>query len=97
MQGDLGVRRARYEARWHAFAASAAAAGGSTSVAYAAVPWLADQPGGDIEPLVLYGTSGAAAPPQVFAVIETQQSCGCRQPRRWPSLHPEACLSLIVC
>lgn len=93
MQGDLGVRRARYEARWHAFAATAASAGGSTSVAYAAVPWLADQPGGDIEPLVLYGTSGVAALPQIFAVIETRQSCGWHQPWRWPQLHPEACFS----
>ncbi len=56
-QGDLGVRRARYEARWHAFAAAAAGA----AVAYAAVPWLSDHSGADIGPIVFYGTTGAAA------------------------------------
>lgn len=63
VQGDVGVRRARYEARWHAFVASAAAGGSGSPVAYAAVPWLSDQPGGDIEAIVFYGTSGAAPPP----------------------------------
>lgn len=58
-QGDLGVRRAKYEARWHAFAATASVAGESSLVVpYCDVPWLVDKAGGDIEALVLYGTSG---------------------------------------
>ena len=52
LQGDLGVRRARYEARWHAFAAA------GTEVTYAAVPWIADDAGADIEAIVFYSTSG---------------------------------------
>ena len=64
LQGDLGVRRARYEARWHAFAAA------RTEVTYAAVPWIADDAGADIEAIVFYSTSGA-----LFVPHQHRASC----------------------
>ncbi len=58
MQGDQGVRRARYEARWHAFAAKDTPAAAS-EVAYGQVPWIVEAEAGDIQPIVFYGASGA--------------------------------------
>ncbi len=67
-QGDLGVRRARYEARWHAFAAAGAAAAAAKEVSYAEVPWIVEAEAADIQPIVFYGVSGAVV--KVCACME---------------------------
>ena len=53
-QGDLGSRRAKYEARWHTFAT----ADKSRSIKMVDVPWLVDDLKEDLQQLtsfVLYG------------------------------------------
>lgn len=37
---------------------------------YGDVPWLADTPGGDIEALALYGTSGDSSHDLIIATID---------------------------
>ena len=59
MQGDLGSRRAKYEARWHSFAANKA----SAPVRYQDIPWLIEEPQAsknEIRAFVLYGAASAA-------------------------------------
>ncbi len=54
LQGDLGARRSKYEARWHTFASASAGA----CISYASVPWLVDDLSEDPERLsafILYG------------------------------------------
>lgn len=54
LQGDLGSRRAKYEARWHSFAA----ADKSKAIHVADVPWLVDDLNEDpaqLASFVLYG------------------------------------------
>ena len=54
LQGDLGSRRAKYEARWHSFAA----ADKSKAIHMADVPWLVDDLNEDpvqLASFVLYG------------------------------------------
>lgn len=58
LQGDLGSRRARYEARWHTFAT----AGEDKAVRMADVPWLVEDISQDLQQLtafVMYGASTA--------------------------------------
>ena len=52
LQGNLGARRAAYEARWRTF--GAAVAGGKFGLIYAEVPWPADDPE-DVRAIILYG------------------------------------------
>lgn len=57
LQGDVGVQRARYEARWTTLIAQK---GSGTRLSFTDVPWPAD---GSSDPervkaLVLYGTNG---------------------------------------
>lgn len=57
-QGDLGSRRAKYEARWHIFAT----AGESKAIRMAEVPWLVDDLSQDLQQLtefVMYGATTA--------------------------------------
>lgn len=54
LQGDLGSRRAKYEARWHIFAT----AGEGEAIKMADVPWLVEDLNQDVQQLttfVLYG------------------------------------------
>ncbi|KAK9823330.1 hypothetical protein WJX72_001970 [[Myrmecia] bisecta] len=54
-KGDMGSRRASYEARWHLFVASH-----MPGIRLNDIPWIADDISpGEIKDLVLYGTSGS--------------------------------------
>ena len=53
MQGDLGVQRASYEAKWHAFSVSTA------PVRLQDIPWLADDGQDNVKAVVLYGTDNS--------------------------------------
>ena len=56
LQGNVGARRAAYEARWHSFGQAVKA--GGKDLRYAQVPWPAEDDQG-IRAVVLYGTSTA--------------------------------------
>lgn len=56
LQGNVGARRAAYEARWHSFGQAVKA--GGKDLRYAQVPWPAEEDQG-IRAVVLYGTSTA--------------------------------------
>lgn len=53
MQGDLGARRAAYEAKWHVFATHR----GTDPIRFAQVPWLVEEVE-DARAVILYGTQG---------------------------------------
>lgn len=53
LQGDIGAKRAAYEAKWHVFA------GGKGPVTFESVPWLVED-SEDARAIVLYGTEGEA-------------------------------------
>lgn len=55
LQGDLGSRRAKYEARWHTFAT----AGQGKAVTMADVPWLVDDLSQDLQQLTAFVMYGA--------------------------------------
>jgi hypothetical protein len=57
LQGNVGARRARYEAGWHTFVTAIAA--GKTGLRYSEVPWPAEDPN-DAKAILLYGTAGLA-------------------------------------
>jgi hypothetical protein len=54
MQGNVGARRAAYEARWHSFGAAVAA--GKSGLRYAEMPWPAEDPDG-VRAVLLYGAA----------------------------------------
>ncbi len=56
-QGNLGARRARYEATWHTFVT--AIAGGKKGLKYADIPWPAEDPD-DARAILMYGTTTPA-------------------------------------
>ena len=56
LQGNVGARRAAYEARWHSFGQAVKA--GGKDLRYAQVPWPGRGRQG-IRAVVLYGTSTA--------------------------------------
>ena len=56
LQGNVGARRAAYEARWHSFGQAVKA--GGKDLKYAQVPWPAEDDQG-IRAVILYGTSTA--------------------------------------
>ena len=55
LQGDLGSRRAKYEARWHTFAT----AGTCHAIKMADVPWLVDDLSEDRQQLTAFVMYGA--------------------------------------
>lgn len=57
LQGNVGARRARYEAGWHTFVTAIAA--GKTGLRYSEVPWPAEDPD-DAKAILVYGTTGLA-------------------------------------
>ncbi|KAK9905471.1 hypothetical protein WJX75_000397 [Coccomyxa subellipsoidea] len=57
LKGNVGARRARYEAGWHTFVTAIAA--GKTGLRYSEVPWPAEDPN-DAKAILLYGTAGLA-------------------------------------
>ncbi|BDA47516.1 probable unconventional myosin-XVI at N-terminal half [Coccomyxa sp. Obi] len=57
LKGNVGARRARYEATWHTFVT--AIAGGKKGLKYADIPWPAEDPD-DARAIVLYGTTTPA-------------------------------------
>lgn len=57
LQGNVGARRARYEATWHTFVT--AIAGGKKGLKYADIPWPAEDPD-DARAIILYGTTTPA-------------------------------------
>ena len=57
MQGNVGARRAAYEARWHGF--GQAVKEGVRNLRYAEMPWPAEDAEG-IRAVILFGTSTPA-------------------------------------
>ncbi|EIE23600.1 hypothetical protein COCSUDRAFT_63128 [Coccomyxa subellipsoidea C-169] len=57
LKGNVGARRARYEAGWHTFVTAIAA--GKTGLRYSEVPWPAEDPE-DAKAILLYGTADPA-------------------------------------
>lgn len=56
LQGNVGARRAAYEARWHSFGQAVKA--GGKNLSYTEIPWPAEDAEG-IRTVILYGTSTA--------------------------------------
>ncbi len=76
LQGNVGARRARYEAGWHTFVTAIAA--GKTGLRYSEVPWPAEDPE-DAKAILLYGTADPAEVNSNGAhSLPTLLSCACQ-------------------